>query len=136
MWPKALLELLPHVTRLVPLATRYFDSKSAGEDATRVALERKLGETAASLRGDIQRAAEAGVAASEGLGAQISRQTATLAAIAADVKAAKLSTESLEARMTKLEERGARHSYLFAILFLQLTTICILIALLFLSRHR
>ncbi len=132
MWPKALLELLPHVTRLVPLATRYFDSKSAGEDATRVALERKLGETAASLRVDIQRGAEAG----EALQTQISRQTATLSEVAASVKALKVSSESLEARMTKLEERGARHSYLFAILFLQLTTICILIALLFLSRHR
>ena len=42
MWPKALsqlVELAPHVTRLLPLADRYFKDKSAGDDATRKALD-------------------------------------------------------------------------------------------------
>lgn len=42
MWPKALsqlVELAPHVTRLLPLADRYFKEKSSGDDATRRALD-------------------------------------------------------------------------------------------------
>jgi cell division protein FtsB len=132
MWPKALLELLPHLTRLVPLVNRYFDSKGADEDATRVALERKLGETAAALRVDIQRGAEAG----EALQAQISRQTATLNEVAAGVKALKASDEAIEARIAKLEERAGRQGLLYAVVLLQVVAIAILIVLLVLSRHR
>ena len=42
MWPKAfsqLVELAPHITRLLPLADRYFKDKSSSDDATRKALE-------------------------------------------------------------------------------------------------
>ena len=41
MWPRLLtqlLELLPHMTRLVPMADKYFASKTAGEKANEAAL--------------------------------------------------------------------------------------------------
>ncbi len=42
MWPKAfsqLVELAPHITRLLPLADRYFKDKSSSDEATRKTLE-------------------------------------------------------------------------------------------------
>lgn len=42
MWPKAfsqLVELAPHITRLLPLADRYFKDKSTSDEATRKALD-------------------------------------------------------------------------------------------------
>ena len=42
MWPKALtqlVELAPHITRLLPLADRYFKDKTTGDDATRKTLD-------------------------------------------------------------------------------------------------
>ncbi len=57
MWPKALtqlVELAPHVTRLLPLADRYFKDKSAGDDATRKALDDLQASHQATL--DAQRA--------------------------------------------------------------------------------
>jgi multidrug resistance efflux pump len=55
MWPRLLaqlLELLPHVTRLVPLADRYLTSRSAAErahEATLTALRTDLSGSHASL---------------------------------------------------------------------------------------
>lgn len=57
MWPKALtqlVELAPHVTRLLPLADRYFKDKSSSEDATRKALDDLQANHRAAL--DSQRA--------------------------------------------------------------------------------
>ena len=49
MWPKALLELAPHLVRLVPAANNFFQNKSAGDEANRKALE----DIAEGLRGDL-----------------------------------------------------------------------------------
>jgi len=57
MWPKALsqlVELAPHVTRLLPLADRYFKDKSSSDDATRRALDDLQANHRAAL--DAQRA--------------------------------------------------------------------------------
>ena len=56
MWPALLqlLELAPHVTRLVPVADRYLQSKSDNGKAQRRALD-EMGER---LRGDLGQLAE------------------------------------------------------------------------------
>ena len=41
MWPKALaqlIELAPHAARLLPMADKFFQSKTAGEEANRKAM--------------------------------------------------------------------------------------------------
>jgi hypothetical protein len=38
MWPKILLELLPHFTRVLPLADRYFSSRGDQDKAHAAAL--------------------------------------------------------------------------------------------------
>jgi hypothetical protein len=52
MWPKViaqLFELLPHITRLVPMADRYLSSKTASEKATEAAMV----AMAEGVRGDL-----------------------------------------------------------------------------------
>ncbi|HEX4652480.1 MAG TPA: hypothetical protein VH250_13345 [Granulicella sp.] len=65
MWPRLLaqlLELLPHVTRLVPLADRYLNSRSAAEPAHE--------ETLTALRTDIGGLTHANASLSAELAAQ------------------------------------------------------------------
>ena len=55
MWPKALaqlIELAPHIARLLPTADRFLQSKVAGDEATRAALA-KFGD---EIRADIEAA--------------------------------------------------------------------------------
>ncbi len=57
MWPKAfsqLVELAPHISRLLPLADRYFKDKSSSDDATRKAVEDMQANHRAAM--DAQRA--------------------------------------------------------------------------------
>ena len=52
MWPKLLMqlfELLPHISRLVPMADKYFSQKAAAEKANEAA----LAAMAEGVRGDL-----------------------------------------------------------------------------------
>ena len=114
MWPKALvqlLELAPHVTRLVPAADRYLQSKAENRNAQRRAMEQMaerlredLGQMGESVRGDLRQIA----AAQAGIYHQLNQQSETLARIAMDVRATKLANDEIEARMTRLESRVSR----------------------------
>ena len=132
MWPKALIELLPHLTKLVPVVNRYFQSRGADDDALRVALERKLEEVGRSLHNEVAENAAAG----NEVRRQLKQQEDKLTSIADDARAARSSVESLEARMSKLEQRTERQGLLFVVLFLQTAILCIVLALLVLFRHR
>ncbi len=130
MWPKAissLIELAPHITRLVPLADRFFNSKSAEADASRTAME----QMAEGLRGDLGQV----TASHAGLYRQLNDQSVQLSAVAADVRGVKLSADSLEARMTRVEAQIVRLTQLVGIALLMLAALCILSALI-LVRHR
>ena len=121
MWPKAissLIELAPHVARLVPMADRFFNSKSAEADASRTAME----QMAEGLRGDLGQV----TASHAGLYRQLNDQSVQLSAVAADVRAVKLATDSLEARMTRLETQTTRLTQLVGIALLMLAALCIL----------
>jgi hypothetical protein len=111
MWPKAflqLLELAPHVTRLVPAADRYLQSRAEGRDTQRQALE----QVADGLRGDMGKVAEgmrgnlAELAATQtGISHQLNQQSETLANMAADLRAARLTADEADARMRRIELR-------------------------------
>jgi septal ring factor EnvC (AmiA/AmiB activator) len=99
MWPKAiaqLIELAPHIARLLPMADRFFVSKSAEQDAARTAME----QMADGLRGDL-----AEVAASHaGLYRQLNDQSEKLSNLSADLRSTKLIVEANEAQLALLQK--------------------------------
>ena len=108
MWPALLqlIELAPHVTRLVPMADRYLQSKADGGKAQRRALE----EMAERLRGDLGQASEGTRLELTQLGQQLhpAAEQRALASVAENVQAARRSSDEMEARMKGMEARMAR----------------------------
>jgi chromosome segregation ATPase len=98
MWPKViaqLFELLPHITRLVPMADKYLSSKTASEKANEAA----MAAMAEDVRGDLRQVTQAHV----GLYRQLQEQSAQIAAVSEEIKRARLSVEQHEHRMLTLE---------------------------------
>src|SRR5271154_4056733 len=98
MWPKViaqLFELLPHITRLVPMADKYFSSKTATEKATEAAMI----AMADGVRGDLGQVTKAHA----GLYRQLQEQSAQITEVGEEVKRARLSFEQHENRMVALE---------------------------------
>ena len=98
MWPKLLaqlFELLPHVTRLVPMADRYFSSKGANEAALQAMAE--------GVRGDLGQVTKAHV----GLYRQLQELSAQVAVVDEEVKRGRVSSEQSGHRVEALEERVA-----------------------------
>jgi hypothetical protein len=113
MWPALvqLLELAPHVTRLVPMADRYLQSKAENRKLQRRALEDMadrmrgdMGQMAEGMRGDLTQLA----AAQAGIYHQLNQQSETLARIAADVRTTRLTSDEIESRMARIETRLSR----------------------------
>jgi septal ring factor EnvC (AmiA/AmiB activator) len=101
MWPKAiaqLLELLPHVSRLLPMADRYFNAKTADAEASRSAMQ----QMAEGLRGDLGQV----TATHAGLYRQLNEQSEKLSELAADIAALRRDTASIEARLDKAERQN------------------------------
>jgi phage shock protein A len=90
-----LFELLPHMTRLVPMADRYFSSKTASEKANEAA----MAAMAEGVRGDLGQVTKAHA----GLYRQLQDQSAQIAEVSEEVKRARLSIEQHEHRMLTLE---------------------------------
>jgi hypothetical protein len=100
MWPKAiaqLIELLPHATRLLPMADRFFNAKTADAEASRNAME----QMAEGLRGDLGQV----TASHAGLYRQLNDQSAQLSDLAVSQRAIHSSIASLEGRLTQLEAK-------------------------------
>jgi chromosome segregation ATPase len=98
MWPKViaqLFELLPHITRLVPMADKYLSSKTASEKANEAA----MAAMAEGVRGDLGQVTQAHA----GLYRQLQDQSAQLAEVSEEVKRTRLSIEQHEHRMLTLE---------------------------------
>ncbi len=125
MWPKAiaqLIELAPHVTRLVPLADRFFQSKSSSEDVSRKAME----AMAEGLRGDLGQVS----AAHSGLYRQLHEQSETLVALSNEVRAVKIASEATAMRLGKLQRRlTTMTTLLIGTLLLNIAMLALLIAL-------
>jgi hypothetical protein len=102
MWPKViaqLFELLPHITRLVPMADKYLSSKTASEKANEAA----MAAMAEGVRGDLGQVTKAHA----GLYRQLQEQSAQITQVGDDVKAARLAIEQHEARMVAIESKIA-----------------------------
>jgi septal ring factor EnvC (AmiA/AmiB activator) len=98
MWPKViaqLFELLPHITRLVPMADKYLSSKTASEKANEAA----MAAMAEGVRGDLGQVTQAHA----GLYRQLQDQSAQIAEVSEEVKRVRLSIEQHERRMSALE---------------------------------
>jgi hypothetical protein len=80
MWPRLiaqLIELLPHVTRLVPMADKYLSSKAAS-DRTHAAALNSLGET---MHGDLTVLSDSHAALTRQVALQMADQTAKISAL-------------------------------------------------------
>jgi chromosome segregation ATPase len=105
MWPKVLMqlvELLPHVTRLVPVADRYFASKQAGEKANQAALV----AMAEGVQADLGQVTKAHAA----LYRKLLEQEAQLAEMRDEVRQAKTAVEQQGHRVEALEAKLASAS--------------------------
>ena len=130
MWPKAisqLIELLPHVSRLLPMADRFLNAKTADAEASRNAMQ----QMAEGLRGDLGQV----TAAHAGLYRQLNEQSEVLTALSADQHATKDAVESLRARLTKLEQQGSRLQMLLGVGLVATVAVVILLVILLLH-HR
>jgi hypothetical protein len=90
-----LFELLPHITRLVPMADRYFSTKTASEKATEAAMV----AMAEGVRGDLGQVTKAHA----GLYQQLQEQSVQLAEVSSEVKRIVPAVE----RVTALESQVA-----------------------------
>ncbi len=100
MWPKLfaqLFELLPHVTRLVPLADRFFASRAATDRATEAAMV----AMAEGVRGDLGQVTKAHA----GLYRQLQEQGAQLDEVRDDLKRVRTVLEQRENRIEMLESQ-------------------------------
>ncbi|WP_433968919.1 hypothetical protein [Tunturiibacter gelidiferens] len=105
MWPKVfvqLVELLPHISRLVPMADRFFTSKAAAEKANEAAML----AMAEGVRGDLGQVTKAHL----GLYRQLQDQSAQITDVGEEVKRARLSMQQHEHRMEALEKQVASFS--------------------------
>lgn len=130
MWPKALaqlIELAPHITRLLPLADRFFDSKTADADASRTALQ----QMAEGLRGDLGQV----TASHAGLYRQLNDQSEKLSNISADIQSTRQATLALDERLTHLERQSASHQKFLLAILLSLFAIAVLLIILLLRHH-
>jgi hypothetical protein len=126
MWPKALLELAPHLVRLVPAANNFFQNKSAGDEANRKAME----AMAEGLRGDLGQV----TAAHSGLYRQLNEQSEKLALLSVDVAAVRVATEALEGRLARMQRRhGTTTKLLVAVAVMNFVLLLMVFALFF--RH-
>jgi hypothetical protein len=100
MWPKLfmqLFELLPHISRLVPMADKYFSTKTASEKANEAA----FAAMADGVRGDLGQVTKAHA----GLYRQLQEQSAQITEVSEDTKRARLAVEQQGHRMEALEQR-------------------------------
>jgi chromosome segregation ATPase len=100
MWPKALaqlIELAPHIARLLPMADRFFQSKNAPDEAARGQVE----AMAESLREDLAKIG----AVNQSLYRQLNQQSQRFSDIAELARAAKEAADSAELRAAAMEKR-------------------------------
>src|SRR5260370_42283869 len=98
MWPKViaqLFELLPHISRLLPMADKYFNQKAAAEKANEAA----MAAMAEGVRGDLGQ----GTKAHAGLYRQLQEQSAQITQVSEELKRARLSIEQHDHPMGALE---------------------------------
>jgi uncharacterized coiled-coil DUF342 family protein len=102
MWPKLLMqlfELLPHISRLVPMADKYFSSKASAEKANEAA----LAAMAEGVRGDLGQVTKAHV----GLYRQLQELSAQVTEVGESAETARKAADGQENRIEALEKQVA-----------------------------
>ncbi|WP_158943590.1 hypothetical protein [Granulicella sp. S190] len=102
MWSKVfaqLVELLPHVSRLVPMADKYFSSKASAEKANEAAMV----AMAEGVRGDLGQVTKAHL----GLYRQLQDQSAQITEVSEELKLLRLAVEQHDHRMEAIEKQVA-----------------------------
>jgi len=124
-----LLELLPHFVRLMPVADKYFNTRSASDKAQEAA----LAALAVDLRGQIGQVTET----QDGIGRQLQAQNQQMAALAVDVTRARIAAESAQARVESLEKTAVMAMKLIwtALVLLGVVTLLVVVVLVKLRAH-
>jgi septal ring factor EnvC (AmiA/AmiB activator) len=136
MWPKALtqlIELAPHIARMLPAADRFLQARSAGDETTR----RTLDGINTELHGHLAGVKDSHDRLFRELHSQSERLAAleaSLATIPAAVQAARAAAEAAEERASALENRLSTSSALLAIL-LPLNIVLLALMILLVVRH-
>ena len=100
MWPKViaqLFELLPHIARVLPMADKFFASKTSEQTANEAA----LAAMADGVRGDLGQVTRAHA----GLYRQLQDQSAQITEVAEAVKQTRLAVEQRDQRTEALEQQ-------------------------------
>ena len=100
MWPrvlKQLVELLPHISRLVPVAERYFSTKASGDRSNELALA-ALAEGMQSDLGQVTKA-------NAGLYRQIQEQGALITGVGDEVRQVRTALDTFDRKIAALEQR-------------------------------
>jgi septal ring factor EnvC (AmiA/AmiB activator) len=100
MWPKLfaqLFELLPHVSRLIPMADRFFASRAATDRATEAAMT----AMAEGVRGDLGQVTKAHA----GLYRQLQEQGAQLDEVRDEIRRVRTALDQREHRIEVLESQ-------------------------------
>jgi len=88
MWPRLLLEILPHFSRLVPAVDKYL----AGRNDSDKALEGAMATLAGDVRGSLRHVTEE----QAGMRAQLQEQSKQATQLAVDVARTRMGMESVE----------------------------------------
>lgn len=120
MWPKMLLEFLPHLTRLIPVADNYFSSRKESDKAQAAALT-ALGDEA---RAGFAKATEEQVAFRR----EFEQHMERVAQIGTDAARARIGVESLESRLILAEKRLTNMSRLLWSMLVALAVVLVLTA--------
>jgi hypothetical protein len=126
MWPKVLLELAPHLVRLVPTGDRSQTNRTAEDEAHRKAME----ELAEGLRSDLGHV----TASHNGLYRQLNEQSEQLAVIATAVETVRLGVESAEGRVARLQRKVLVNTKLLGAVLL-LNVVLLLLVVVLLVKH-
>jgi hypothetical protein len=97
MWPKMLLELLPHLSRLIPAADTYLNSRKESDKTQAAALTAMTEE----VRSGLTKAAEEQAA----FRLEFQAHIASSAQLAADAARTRMVVETVENRLANLESR-------------------------------
>ena len=121
MWPKLLLEFLPHLSRLIPAADTYLNSRKESDRALQAALSSVTDE----VHTGFAKTAEAQSALRNELNAYASRSTE----LVAEVARVRGVADGLETRLISVEKRLAATARLVWGIFALLVVVVVLLFL-------
>jgi hypothetical protein len=97
MWPKVLMDLAPHLVRLVPAANRFLQDKAGGDAANQAAID----ALAAQVHGDLGLV----TAAHTSMYRQLNEQGEKIDRLGNDLAATRLAVEAADGRLARMQRR-------------------------------